>query len=477
MKTLLKILVLSSPILMISQSQINGKVYLQSSGWKPVEGIFVRATDKNEKEITNGDYSKGDGAFVLKFTILKPGATIFPSIGKNKNIAIGKKGKEWELVNVKELQSISIPKNPTKELLKIIVAPKGQRNKAARKYYRIIKTNVDVKLTELENQLYKLKENLGVINQIVKEKELELEVFIKLNDSLQLYKEACQIANINLDNATERVKKYKILLNEGINIEEARKVLSTKEAYKEAKKGGESERYSIQELELVARDALVEKKIKEALDLNDSIIIIYKRNSRRTIDIVEKLLEIGKFCSGVNLNVKALDYFEKSLLFLDNANISNHELEAEIFLNIGILQKKQKKYSKAENSFLRGLKIYKSIIQDNRTKYENQIATGYNHLGNVYKEQNQLLKAKHAFEEVITIYRKKANQNPNLYGLNIARTLNQILSLESRKLFKEKKEYYKTIILEVKAYLMEFYKNNKEAQSYMIAFKRFEKKY
>ncbi|AUP81229.1 tetratricopeptide repeat protein [Flavivirga eckloniae] len=363
-----------------AQSKLDGKVYQQSSSWTPIEGIWVNEVD------SNGDFSKADGSFSLKFNNKTKGQAVFPKIGnQNANIVQDKYGKEWELINDKEIEYVIIPeKSDEKNLLKLILAPKGQRDLAAQKYYKIIKTSSDTKLAKLEGELIEIRNTLGERDSLVIQKDKQLEVYKGLCDSLRLYKEAVELASINLDGASERVKRYKKLLDQGVKIEEARKELNPEKAEKEALRGGELERASVNEIRRAARIATLGFRFDKAISLYDRITHVLKTNRRNIFDIAENLTEVGLLCKEVGMDKKALGYFEEAISIMYENNVSEHPILGRALNIQGNIFQSLNQYKKAEKKLLGSLEIHENYAKKNTFKFNPFLANNLSNLGALY---------------------------------------------------------------------------------------------
>lgn len=149
----------------------------QSSGKKPAINVGVK---DNQKE-ANTFYTTQTGKFNLEYPNKKPGDKIILQIdsydGSNTPI---------EVVNDKELVS-HIPSDPN-EIHEIIVCKKGERDIAAQKYFKILKTSADLELKKLKTllDLYinKTLKNYDTIQVLFG----RIEVYKKRNDSLSLIK-------------------------------------------------------------------------------------------------------------------------------------------------------------------------------------------------------------------------------------------------------------------------------------------------
>ncbi len=194
---------------------LRGRVLFQSSGNKPAVGAQIKEKD------SNGDYSKNNGEYRLVFQSKRNGAAL------NIELVPGMPaGKKIELVNEKEVKAAKLPASAD-EVLDIIVCPAGQRDIAAQKYYRILRTTAD---RELEK---KKKEVEGLLAQKDKDYQKISALFAQLDamqaalDSAKIREQAFSIASINLDRASQLVQDAVKKINEENDVEGALKILST----------------------------------------------------------------------------------------------------------------------------------------------------------------------------------------------------------------------------------------------------------
>lgn len=359
MSKIISFIIFFLSINVFTQSKIIGKVYYQSSGWKPVEGIEINSKG------SNGDYSNTDGGYSLFFPNHDIGTGVVISIGKN-NTSLDISGNEVELVNNKELEQVVTPQNPFNTPINIIVAPKGKRDLAVRKYYNIINSHVENELALKKQELIVIKQKLSISNSIVRKKEAELETYKKINDSLSIYNEAFRIASINKDEATERVKNYIEALESGLSINEARKELNSEKAYKEAVKNIHNLKSTIDEISITAENFKTEFKYEEALN---------------QYNLITAILRLG--------------------MFTDRMLIENHLYKAELL-------SKMKKYEEAVEEYNPVLKIISKYKSNSFKK-----ATILYKIGDAYFRFNNIKKAKEILFEALKEHKKINLKNDN----------------------------------------------------------------
>ena len=157
--------------LCIAQSGVvRGIVKLQNSGAKPLPNAQISAFGASPV------YSNSSGMYEMNFNSKKPGATV--------SLMVSADG--YEVINEKELEHCVIRQNPD-DLIFIIMAKQGQRNKQALAYYNIIvgntNQNYDKELKNINTRLNSLAADdserdvlLTQIDELQKEKETLLQI-------------------------------------------------------------------------------------------------------------------------------------------------------------------------------------------------------------------------------------------------------------------------------------------------------------
>ena len=302
---------------------LRGRVLYQSSGNKPAKGVRIKETD------SNGDYSKDNGDYRLVFQTKRNGAALALEVGPDT-----RDGKKIELVNEKELKSAKLPAGD-KELLDIIVCPAGQRDIAAQKYYRILRTTAD---RELER---KKKEVEDLLAQKEKDYQKISDLFAQLDgmqaalDSAKIREQAFNIASINLDRASQMVKDAVRKIDEENDVEGALKILSAEAldtAYQNAsalkKKAEVAIRQVIEGYEF--KISLLDPQFKygEVAECYEKIAEICEKEDYDKKELVTALGEAsyywglhGDYQKGLQFNLQALAICEK-FLPADHSNLA-----------------------------------------------------------------------------------------------------------------------------------------------------------
>ena len=192
--------------------EVQGVIYYQNSGGKPATGVQVSAFG------CGSVYSVSNGTFILPC----PQKTV----GQGVKLILGNtdgQGRGIELVNEREIDMLSIPKDPTSQPVEIIVSYAGERDRAALRYYGILSKpayqDFAEQLAAVEDQLQKNtleeRERKTLLSQIEELKGERNAALAKLEEQAQL------LANINQDRATEAVKTALQQIEQGQEIQQA----------------------------------------------------------------------------------------------------------------------------------------------------------------------------------------------------------------------------------------------------------------
>lgn len=402
----------ASVIFGYSQTKIVGKVVYLNSGKKAAEGVKINASG------SSGTYSRTDGTFTLNFPHYSAGTTVYPEVGRTLVTNEGKK-KEIELVNKDKLKWINIPKAPKTEPLTIVVCPKGFRDKTAQKYYKIIKTEADHQLELRKKEIIDLQEKLGVSHNLVIQKQEELARIYSQNDSLSLYKEACEIASINRDYAAQRIRNYLDALDAGVNIEEARKELSTKKAYEEAILAEAVIFSSIEEIERDAKNLTTQYRFVEAIQKYDTMLLLLNHDMIDPLRMYGKVLDVANICRLQNYNSEALGYFNSALNIL--SNYKGYSFEKAIIHNeLGLVYKGMNRFLEAIESHEACIQFLRPLALENPEYYAQDIALNYINLGVLQRSIGEHSRAIVLYTEAIDIYEQLNQIYPHAFDMFVA---------------------------------------------------------
>ncbi|WP_299524859.1 tetratricopeptide repeat protein [uncultured Lutibacter sp.] len=406
----------------ISQSKIIGSVVYLNSGKTPAVGVEIKAKG------SSGDYSKSEGDYILNFPHNKAGTTVYPEIG-NEIVLNGTKIKKIELVNADKLEAVNIPSDASRAPLKIIVCPKGFRDEAAKKYYNIIRTEEKSIIDKKNRELIAIKEKLGASHNLVINLQDEIaHLKTQTNDSLKIYKEALEIASINRDDANQRVIDFLDALDAGIQIEEARKVLNTKKAFKEIVESEHKMQAGLEEIERDAKSLENLYRFKEAIQKYDTLSLLLRKKIYNPILLVKNLHKVGLLRHMQNFNEMAILNYKEALSILNNHKESNG-LKAQVLNNLGTILSEQNQFSKAIDKYSEAIIIQRKLTQENSNRYSLDLINSLNGLGDLYSKIGESNKALNLYAEALQICKYKVQGNPKMYLPDLANTLNNIGSL------------------------------------------------
>ncbi|MCE7923847.1 MAG: hypothetical protein DYG98_12380 [Haliscomenobacteraceae bacterium CHB4] len=385
---------------------LRGRVLYQSSGNKPAAGVHVKEAD------SNGDYSKDNGDYRLIFQTKRNGAALVLELGPDT-----RDGKKIELVNEKEIKAAKLPAS-VEEYLDIIVCPAGQRDIAAQRYYRILRTTAD---RELERKKKEVEELLA---QKEKDYQKISDLFALIDrmqaalDSAKIREQAFNIASINLDRASQLVKDAVKKIEEENDVEGALRILSAEAldtAYEKAtaikrqgeaivKKADVEIQKVIEGYEFKINLLKPQFKYGEVAECYEKIATIYEKEGYDKNKLAECLTWAalywgfnGKYQKELEFNLKALDIRGRTLP-------PEHLDLATSFNNLALTYNYLGEYQKALEFSLKALTIREKVLPAEHS----YLALSYSNLaltfGNLGEYQNQLefnLKALAMWEKVV----------------------------------------------------------------------------
>ena len=357
---------------------LRGKVLFQNSNFTPAESVSIAGVIKVEKEeYANKVNTDSKGQYELKFPLARKGHPVKLTIGNTD-----KAGKEIEVVNEKELQLCRIPANATQEF-EIIVCPKGARDIAARKYYKILKNSAELAYEQLQEQFRTLTQAQNKDYNTIQQVADDLTKLQKqLHDSVALYKEAMAIASINKDGVNERVINYLKLLDEGKSVQEARKALSIIKASNDMDKGIKLFRASVKELEERARASAAVFDYKDAVVCYDTLIAKAEKLNISQVELSDYYIWVGEFTRNIGYYQKAYEYDKKTVSIrerlLDSLNINL----ATAYNNLAVTYTYLGKYGEALITQQKALRLEEILLKPTHPT----LARSYNNLSSIYQD-------------------------------------------------------------------------------------------
>lgn len=385
--------------MLIAQNKIlKGRVLYQSSGNKPAVGVRIAEPDATAVfSLNNGDY-------LLKFQSKGNGSALALEIG-NDNA----QKQKIELVNEKEVKNAKLPDSPD-AVFDIIVCPAGQRDMAAQKYYRILRTTAD---RELEK---KRKEVEGLLAQQEKDYQKISDLFAQLDqmqaalDSAKIREQAFNIASINLDRASQLVKDAVKKIEEENDVEGALRILSVgaldtayqlasankKQADAIFKKADAGIQQVVEGYEFKIN--LLEPRFKygEMAECYEKIVRIYEQENYDQEKLADYLIQVAKCWRHSGVPHKAIEFSLRALAIREKVLPHDHPDLAEAYNNIALTYHFLGEYQKQLEFNLRALAIREKNLPANHpdlaVSYDN-MSRSYSDLGDYQKQLDYSLKA------------------------------------------------------------------------------------
>ncbi len=342
-------------------------------------------------------FSVDNGDYVLKFQSKRNGAALALEVGKDDG-----RSQKLELVNEKEVRAAKLPAS-IEELLDIIVCPAGQRDIAAQKYYRILRTTAD---RELEK---KKKEVEGLLAQKEKDYQKISDLFAQVDrmqaalDSAKIREQAFNIASINLDRASQIVKDAMKKIEEENDVEGALIILSTEAldtAYQQASTLKKKAEIAIGQVVVgyEFKISLLEPQFKygEIAECYEKIAGIYDKEGFEKENLATYILDASRFWGFNGEYKKQLELSLKAFTIYDQALPTNHPTWALIYSHLAGAYGNFGEYQKELEYDLKALAILENILPENHndlTRYYGSLASTYGHLGQHEKQLESNLKA------------------------------------------------------------------------------------
>jgi tetratricopeptide (TPR) repeat protein len=357
-------------------TSFRGKVVLLNSKGTPVSGIKISGKIYNGVACTPV-YTKINGGFELKFPpTVKVGSALKLEVGTTNG-----KEHELEIVNDKELEIAHIPKQ-SNEIFTIVLCKKGQRDQAAERYYKIIKSSSDRELSKMQQKLDNLLDQQEKDYKQIQYFFGRIDELKERTDSITIYQEALRIASINKDDASERVLEYIKLLDSGAPIQEARKALDIQKATAQMDRGIDLFEAAVEELETRASASKAIFDYENAIECYDTVIFHLKLMNINKVRLTKFYFHIAENFQGNGEYHKALIYEQKIVAIrkkhgkhLSLANAQNNI--AITYFYLGNYQKSIEFHKKAANIF----ELFLGSQHPNVALSYHNIASTYHELG------------------------------------------------------------------------------------------------
>lgn len=367
-----------------SNNTLRGKILYQSSGNKPAVGVRIAEPD------ATAVFSVDNGEYLLKFQNKRNGASLDLEVGKDDG-----KGQKLELVNEKEVKAAKLPAD-AENILEIIVCPAGQRDIAAQRYYRILRTTADHELEKVKKEFeILLVQKDKDYKKITDLSELITNMQAAL-DSSKIHKQAFNIASINLDRASQLVKDAVKKIDEANDVEGALRILNAEAldtAYEHAsalKKQAEvAIRQVIEGYEFKISLLEPQFKYREVAECYEKIAGIYEKedyNKEKLVQyfdyVAENLRRNGEYKKALAFGIKALAIREKSLP-------SDYPHLAPSYTHMALIYRNLGEYQKQLEYNLKALAIWEKILPADHT----ELAKSYTNLASTYFYLSEYQKA------------------------------------------------------------------------------------
>ncbi|MFM9950138.1 MAG: tetratricopeptide repeat protein [Saprospiraceae bacterium] len=378
-------------------STLKGRILYQSSGNKPAIGVYIKDVDSNT------DYSSNpDGDYSLTFQSKRNGAALALKVGSDNWLK-----QKIELVNEKEVKAARVPDH-SDAVLDIIVCPAGQRDIAAQKYYRILRTTAD---RELEK---KKKEVDGLLVQQEKDYQKISDLFGQIDqvqaalDSAKIREQAFSIASINLDRASQLVKDALKKIEEENDVEGALRILNAEAldtAYQHAsalkKKAEVAIRQVIEGYEF--KISLLEPQFQygEIAACYEKIAGIYENEGYDQEKLALYWAEIGKYKGTNGEYQKALEFNLKALNLRKQVLHEDHPELATSYNNVGVDYGNLGEYQKALECHFKAISLREKNFSDSLA-----LTQSYTNIAFVYSKLRAYQKAFEYYQKVLSIHRK-----------------------------------------------------------------------
>jgi tetratricopeptide (TPR) repeat protein len=107
------------------------------------------------------------------------------------------------------------------------------------------------------------------------------------------------------------------------------------------------------------------------------------------------------------------------------SKLNEKEIEAGFLFRAGGALYDLRRFSQAENAFIKALTLYRNLAEDSFDSCNLHVAKVLNNMGNLYCKVEKLSDAERAYKEALTIYRNFAKENPG-YTPDVAMTMHNL---------------------------------------------------
>lgn len=378
------------------QAVIQGIVTKNQIDGSPISGVQISAFGANAQR------SNQFGQFELSFANKQAGDRI------KFNLVL----KDMEVVNPEVLDPVILPKDPSLQILPVILCKKGERTPHAIAYYRLnLNRNIDNNFKTELKQLVAEGLDEEKIAQLVRDRDEAKE---------QVEKIAQRLAEMDFSKSTDLYKSAFSLLIQG-QLDSALALLDD----------------NIIDAE-IAKAQKMQQKTQKAIwsGINAYRLKAYAALSKFDFESMEKyfhkMIEIDttEYSSYWDFGDRyafqkqfhlALPLYEQAL----NLCPINYG-RAQILNNLGLIYENQNNISASISAFEEALLNYKRE-KDKYPEYVNLgIATTLNNLGNLYRDQNDVSKALDAYQKSLVIRRQLAKKYPEYVEIEIPLILNSM---------------------------------------------------
>ncbi len=434
-KILLFFIFFITTILLMSGQHINGVIYYQNSGGKTVSGVEVSAAS------CNSVYSRSNGMFRLHCLGRKAGQPLDLVIGTTDGA-----GNPIEVVNTRQLEWLRLPHDPDNELVKIIVCPAGQLQKARSRYYDIltkpINEEYDQRTKEILAKLQQINLDVNTANSYT----IQIEELRKERDAAlaKVEAQAAFIARINRDQASDLVQLAIQKLEEEEDVDAALAILDDaklKEVAQMAlqkKRNAESEiQQVIQALELKISLLMPKSEYNNVILCYEDIIDIHKANDYDKLELANLYMKTAIVMYYDEQYTDALKYHQRAIVIREEFLDRKHPDLATSYGNTGITYQALGRYENALKYHQKAITIQEKILDHKHS----DLATSYSNMAITHQALGRYRKALKYHRKSIAIRKEISDpRHPSLATVysNIALTYKALKKDETALEYQQK---------------------------------------